>query len=76
MEQALDELKAHLIATNGEFRQLADQHAEYKRQLDEIEAKAHVTPQDEEEEHRITKLKLHSKDQMNQIMAHYREQLA
>ncbi len=29
MEQALTELKAHLMATSEEFRQLAAQHAEY-----------------------------------------------
>jgi uncharacterized protein YdcH (DUF465 family) len=70
MEQALTELKAHLMATSEEFRQLAAQHAEYERQLDAIEAKPHVTPEDEVEEHRIKKLKLHVKDQMNDILAH------
>ena len=69
MEQALTELKAHLMATSEEFRQLAAQHAEYERQLDAIEAKPHVTPEDEVEEHRIKKLKLHVKDQMNDILA-------
>jgi len=70
MEQALTELKAHLMATSEDFRQLAAQHAEYERQLDAIEAKPHVTPEDEVEEHRIKKLKLRVKDQMNEIMAH------
>ena len=69
MEHAEIELKAHLMETNNEFRQLATQHAEYKRQLDAIEAKAHVTPEDEIEEHRIKKLKLRAKDQMNEILA-------
>jgi uncharacterized protein YdcH (DUF465 family) len=72
MEQALTELKAHLMATSEEFRQLAAQHAEYDRLLDAIEAKPHVTPQDEVEEHRIKKLKLRVKDQMNEVMARYK----
>ncbi|HTM14002.1 MAG TPA: YdcH family protein [Bryobacteraceae bacterium] len=72
MEQSQTELKAHLMATSEEFRQLAAQHAEYDRLLDAIEAKPHVTPQDEVEEHRIKKLKLRVKDQMNEIMARYR----
>jgi uncharacterized protein YdcH (DUF465 family) len=77
MEQAQTELKAHLMATNEEFRQLAVQHAEYDRQLDAIEAKPHVTPQDEVDESRIKKLKLRIKDQMNHIMArHKAEQVA
>jgi len=74
MEQALTELKAHLMATSEEFRQLAAQHAEYERQLDAIEAKPHVTPADEVEEHRIKKLKLRVKDQMNELMARYKGQ--
>ncbi len=69
MEQALTELKAHLMATSEEFRQLAAQHAGFERQLDAIEAKPHVTPEDEVEEHRIKKLKLRVKDQMNEILA-------
>ena len=72
MEQAQTELKAHLVATSEEFRQLVAQHAEYDRLLDAIEAKPHVTPQDEVEEHRIKKLKLRLKDQMNDIMARYK----
>jgi uncharacterized protein len=70
MEQAQTELKAHLMATSEEFRQLVAQHAEFDRLLDAIEAKPHVTPEDEIEEHRIKKLKLRVKDQMNEIVAH------
>ena len=72
MEQSLTELKAHLMATSEEFRQLVVKHAEYDRLLDAIEAKPHVTPEDEVEEHRIKKLKLRVKDQMNEIMARYK----
>jgi uncharacterized protein len=63
-----EELRAHLVATNEEFRVLAEQHAEYERLINEIEAKAHVTPEDEFEEHRLKKLKLRLKDQMVDIM--------
>jgi uncharacterized protein YdcH (DUF465 family) len=72
MEQAQTELKAHLMATSEEFRQLAARHAEYDGLLDAIEAKPHVTPEDEVEEHRIKKLKLRVKDHMNEIMARYK----
>ena len=76
MEQVQEELKAHLMATSEEFRQLAAEHAELDRHLDAIEAKPHVTPEDEVEEHRIKKQKLRLKDQMNQVMARYKEQMA
>jgi uncharacterized protein YdcH (DUF465 family) len=72
MEQAQTELKARLMATSEEFRQLVAQHAEYDRLLDAIEAKPHVTPEDEVEEHRIKKLKLSIKDQMNEMIARYK----
>ena len=74
MEQLQEELKAHLMATNEEFRALAAQHAEFKRQVDAIESKPHVTPEDEMEENRLKKLKLRVKDQMNEIMARYKAQ--
>jgi uncharacterized protein YdcH (DUF465 family) len=67
-----EELKAHLLATNEGFRSLAEQHAQLKQQIGEIESKPHVTAADELEEQRLKKLKLHLKDQMNEIMARYR----
>ncbi len=74
MEHAKEELKAHLMATNEEFRQLASQHAEYHKLLEAIEAKDHLSLADEEEEHCLKKQKLRLKDQMNQIMAQYKAQ--
>ena len=71
---AQEELKAHLMATNEEFRSLAEQHSQFHKQLEELEAKAHLTLADEEEEQRLKKQKLRIKDLMNQIMARYRAQ--
>ena len=62
------------MATNEEFRSLAQKHAEYHSQLEKIEAKAHMTLEDEEEEQRLKKQKLRLKDQMNEILARYRTQ--
>ena len=74
MERNQDELKAHLMATDETFRRLAEEHADYEKQIQAIEAKPHLTPQDEIEEHRLKKLKLRLKDQMSEIMARYRAQ--
>lgn len=74
MERNQDELKAHLMATDEPFRQLAQQHAEYKKQIEAIEAKSHLTEEDEVEEHRLKKLKLHLKDQMLEILSRYKTQ--
>lgn len=66
-----EELKAHLLASNEQFRLLYEQHAQLKHQVEEIEARPHVTEADELEEQRLKKLKLSLKDQMLEIMAQY-----
>lgn len=71
-----EDLKAHLMATNEEFRALAAQHASFDKQIEVIEQKEHVTPDDELEEHRLKKQKLRLKDQMNEMLARYRTQVA
>ena len=67
-----EEIKAHLASTNAQYRSLSDQHAQLKRQIEEMEKKAHVTEADELEEQRLKKLKLYVKDQMNELVAHQR----
>lgn len=69
MENTQEELKAHLMQTDEEFRKLAEQHSRYHRELEALEAKDRFSEQDEVEEHRLKKLKLQCKDQMNQIMS-------
>ena len=77
MEQtAQAEIKAHLMQTNEKFRQLMDQHQQYKVQVEALEAKHALTAQEELEEHRLKKLKLHLKDEMEQIVSEYKLQHA
>ncbi|BDC48430.1 hypothetical protein F183_A07460 [Bryobacterales bacterium F-183] len=63
-----DELKAHLIASDPAFRHLAEEHATYHAQLEALESKSSFTPEDEEEEHRLKKLKLRLKDEMEGML--------
>ena len=74
MEQLNEELKAHLMATDQQFRALAEEHSRFHKDLEAIEAKAHLTLEDEAEEIRLKKQKLRLKDEMNAIMARYRTQ--
>ncbi len=67
-----EQFKAHLLASNERFRELSEQHAHLKHQIEEIESKPHVTGEDELEEQRLKKLKLHVKDEMNEIIANAR----
>ena len=72
MEQLNEELKAHLMATDQHFRDLADEHAQFHKELEQIEAKEHLTLEDEAEEIRLKKQKLRLKDEMNALLARYR----
>ena len=74
MENTQEELKSHLMQTDEQFRRLADEHLRHHQQLEVLEAKAHLTPEEEVEEHRLKKVKLQLKDQMNQIISRYRAQ--
>ena len=71
---AQEELKAHLMSNSEEYRQLAAQHHNFARQLDELESLPHLTDAEQMEETRLKKLKLRLKDQMETIMSHYRAQ--
>jgi uncharacterized protein len=71
---AQEESKAHLMATSEEFRQLASQHSEFARQLDDLESLPHLTEEQQLEETRLKKLKLRLKDQMEGMVLHNRPQ--
>lgn len=71
---AQEDLKAHLIATNEEYRRLSGQHSEFARQLDALESLPHLTEEEQIEEVRLKKLKLRLKDQMEAIVSQNRAQ--
>jgi len=74
MENNQEELKAHLMETSEEFRALAAQHCQFHKQLETLEAKEHLTTEEEVEEHRLKKVKLRIKDQMNEMLGRYKTQ--
>ncbi len=65
---AQEEIKAHLMATDQEFQRLCAEHSEYDEKLEALEAKHALTAQDQMEEVRLKKLKLHLKDQMMEMI--------
>ncbi len=70
MEQtaSTDQLKAHLMQTDEDFRSLAARHSEYDRILAALEAKPALSAEEEFEEHRLKKLKLVVKDEMERYL--------
>ena len=69
-----EDLKKHLMSTNEEFRQLAQQHADYAQKIDHLESLPHLTEQEQVEEVRLKKLKLRLKDQMEAILKQHKAQ--
>ena len=61
-----------LFKENEEFRKAKQSHSELSRQLDEMEKKSYLTPQDEIDIKILKKKKLASKDQMEKILLQYR----
>ena len=72
--KALEEAKAYLMQSSEEYRTMAGKHAEYSALLDAIEAKPRMTEEDEIDEHKLKKLKLHLKDQMHEMVKRYQTQ--
>jgi hypothetical protein len=68
-EKALIE---RLMRENEEFLKVKQAHAELERQLEELEKKPYLTPQDEIEIKILKKKKLAYKDQMERILMQYR----
>ena len=67
-QNSQSELKAHLMQTNAQFRELVDRHHEYDVKVAALEAKQALTPEEEIEEHRLKKLKLQLKDEIQQFV--------
>lgn len=71
---AQEEIKAHLMQTNEEFRQLAGQHSDFARRLEDLASRPHLSDQEQLDEVRLKKLKLRLKDQMEALVSQYRTQ--
>jgi uncharacterized protein YdcH (DUF465 family) len=67
-----EELIERLMKENEEFLRAKQAHAQLARQLEELEKKPFLTPQDEMEIKIIKKKKLSFKDQMEKILMQYR----
>ncbi len=67
-----EELIERLMDENEEFKKAKQIHTDLGKQLEELEKKPFLTPQDELDIKILKKKKLAYKDQMEKILAQYR----
>jgi len=66
------QVRDQLLASNEEFRRLADEHLQYAQRLDSLIQKKYLSEDEKLEEVRLKKLKLRLKDQMEWLEQKYR----
>jgi uncharacterized protein YdcH (DUF465 family) len=74
--QDIEDIKTHLMQTSEEFRELARRHQSLDEKVAQLENDPLTTAEDEIEEHRLKKIKLHLKDQMENMLSQYKTQHA
>jgi uncharacterized protein YdcH (DUF465 family) len=74
--QDTEDIKKHLMQTSEEFRELARRHQTLDEKVAQLENDPLATADDDIEEHRLKKIKLHLKDQMEEIVGRYKTQHA
>jgi len=66
------QVRDQLLATNDEFRRLAQEHSEYQQRLESLIQKKYLSEDEKLEEVRLKKLKLRLKDQMQSLEQKFR----
>ena len=70
----MPDLRDQIMASNDEFRRLAQEHNQYAQRLDSLIQKRYLSEDEKLEEVRLKKLKLRLKDQMEIIEQQYRRE--
>jgi len=68
-----EEIIERLMKEDTSFRQMKLQHLEYEKQLEDYQKKSYLTPAEQQEVHRLKKMKLALKDKMYREIVAYRK---
>ena len=71
MELQEKELLEKLMLENSELKELVEKHAVYETQLEEMNQRPYLSPEDDLERKRIQKAKLAGKDRIQSILEAY-----
>ena len=72
MEKHDEELIQSLVDQDPELKRFYEEHLDLERQLEGLQHKAFLTPEEDLEKKRIQKVKLAGKDRIMQILARHR----
>lgn len=70
---ALSDARERLLRDDPAFRRLAQKHQDFEERLDSLRAKRFLNEEEKNEEVRLKKLKLATKDEMEQILRRTRD---
>ena len=72
----MESLKAELMTSNSEFRELAREHGRYEARLSELSSLSYPSDEEQMEEVTLKKKKLAIKDQMYSLMLQHEKSLS
>ena len=75
MTALIEEIKHELSTSNEEYKTLLEEHHDHERRLAELASKSFLTTEEDLEEKRLKKEKLHLKDRMEEIVREHRARL-
>jgi len=72
----IESVKAELMTSNPEFRELAKEHGRYEARLSELSSLSYPSDEEQMEEVTLKKKKLAIKDQMYSLMLQHEKSLS
>ncbi|HTZ99118.1 MAG TPA: DUF465 domain-containing protein [Candidatus Aquilonibacter sp.] len=72
MPASIHDIRQSLFMQDPEFRSLAEEHSRCENRLEEILSSSYLSSEDLLQEAKLKKIKLRLKDQMESIVARYR----
>ena len=72
----IESVKAELMTSNSEFRELAKEHGRYEARLSELSSLSYPSDEEQMEEITLKKKKLAIKDQMYSLMLQHEKSLS